>query len=303
MTAKTGYTSHGRMRLWSSRRTRCVIHTTSASRSTGATQAIAAVATTRGQMTKTMPASASHPAAISAQRCGWSLRRVDSRASSAAPAANAKSTAALITCSRAPPKTSRVKTRESRTAVKNDTITIHAMLRVDGSEGGVTLTKPAVEDRYEGDEHECEQREHDGVHARAGAAHGDEQQHHHRDAERIGRVHQWQAPHDDARAMCQHKLQGKDPKEADSTREIVLPVVADRIGRIGDDDRGEEVKHDHGTEIQNEPKKTPLLDAAIIPVHPPQDQAVEDEQDDPRRMQPVGPDTITRAIQLRESLE
>src|SRR5882762_1040195 len=86
-------------------------------------------------MRKRAPASASHPARVKAHRWGWSLRRADSRASSAAPAANANSTAALITFSRAPPKTTRTRTMARRIAARRDTITIQAILRVEGGRG------------------------------------------------------------------------------------------------------------------------------------------------------------------------
>src|SRR6266566_1406618 len=103
--------------------------------------------------------------------------------------------------------------------------------------------------------------------------------------------------------MCQHNLQCKGPKEPDSGRVIILLVVGYEIGRIGNHDGGQEVEHNHGTEVQDKAEETPLLNVSVIPVDPPQQQAKDDEQDDPRRMEPVESDAGARAIQLRQSLE
>src|SRR5436190_1229847 len=96
--------------------------------------------------------------------------------------------------------------------------------------------------------------------------------------------------------MCQHHLQCKGPKEADSAREIVFLVAGDGIGRIGNHDGGQEVEHNHRTEVQDKAEETPLLNAAVVPEQPPQYQAKEDEQDHPGRVEPVGPDAVVLPV-------
>src|SRR5204862_2177947 len=48
-------------------------------------------------------------------------------------------------------------------------------------------------------------------------------------------------------------------------------------------------------------EEIPVLDGAVIPEEPQQDQAEDDEQHDPARVQPVGPNAAAHAIDLRQS--
>src|SRR6188508_128068 len=146
--ATIGYSTQ-RTRPTRLRRTWTNIHTLSASAIGGHTQPASVMASSPGLVTNSMtPANAMTAAGTNAHRCGWVVRRADSTASIAQPAANATRAEPVMTYSRPPVKTTNTsRSANTRPVAIDPTTTLHIGPRWGSTSGTVGSSRMVVMDR------------------------------------------------------------------------------------------------------------------------------------------------------------